>query len=119
MKYLIIMLLFLGTAVAASAQHRDRDDYGRRRGGVNFGITIGTSPYGYNNYPYNNNNGYYRDRNFQIEQINREFNQRIWDVRNDYNLAPWEKRRIIRNLEIRREERINELSRMRDRTWDY
>lgn len=39
--------------------------------------------------------------------INREYDARIWEVRNDYRLAPWEKRRIIWRLNQDRKERLN------------
>ena len=111
MKYLLMLLLTFGGVMAASAQHYDRDDYyGHRRRGASFEISIGTSPYGYNGNNYN-------DRDYRIERINREFNRRIWEVRSDYSLSPWEKRRIIRDLEIRRDERINEILRWQTRRW--
>jgi hypothetical protein len=113
MKYFFIILLTLAFAATVSAQRYD--DYGHRRGRVTVGVTIGNpAPYGVYN-----GGGYYRDG--RIAQINREFEHRIWEVRNDWRLSPWEKRRIINDLNYRREERIREVLHYGDydRRWGY
>jgi hypothetical protein len=115
MKYFFIMLLMLAFAATVSAQRFERENYRHdRRGRVTFGISIGT-PAPYPVY----NNGYYADP--RIVEINREFEHRIWEVRNDWRLSPWEKRRAIEELNMRREERINYVLRYRDydRRLDY
>ena len=114
MKYFFIMLLTLAFAATVSAQRYD-DYYGHRRGRVTLGVTIG-SPAPYTVY---NSGGYYSDG--RVAEINREFEHRIWEVRNDWSLSPWEKRRIINDLNYRREQRIREVLRYRnyDRRWDY
>jgi hypothetical protein len=113
MKYFFIMLIMLAFAATVSAQHYN--DYGRRRGRVTFGVTIGT-PAPYTVY---NGGGYYSDG--RVAEINREFEHRIWEVRNDWRLSPWEKRRMINDLNYRREERIRQVMRYGsyDRRWNY
>jgi hypothetical protein len=57
-----------------------------------------------------NNNGYYsiRERDAQIERINREYNWRIESVKHDRYLRKAERKRQIRILENERDARIRE-----------
>ena len=67
----------------------------------------------YHNYPRyysvadrDDHDGYYHGGGYYY-RVNREYDARIWRVRHDYRLAPWEKRRIIWRLNQEREERLS------------
>ncbi|MGZ3950781.1 MAG: DUF1542 domain-containing protein [Flavisolibacter sp.] len=72
-------------------------------GGGNNGNTYPTSyP---NNYP---NSG---SRQAQVDQVNREYDAKIWSIRNNRTLTPEEKDRMIRQLEQDRQRRIQQINR--------
>ena len=52
-----------------------------------------------------NRGGYYHGGGY-YERINSEYDARIWRVRHNYRLAPWEKRRIIWRINEERHERM-------------
>jgi hypothetical protein len=60
---------------------------------------------------HHNNNGYYnlRERDEQIQRINREYNWRMESVKHDRYLRKAERRRQIRILENERDARIREV----------
>jgi hypothetical protein len=74
-------------------------------GGGNNGNTYPTSYPG--NYP---NNYPYGSREAQIDQVNREYDAKIYSIRNNGNLSPSEKERMIRQLEADRARRIREIN---------
>ena len=75
-------------------------------GGGNNGNTYPTSYPG--NYP---NSG---SRQAQIDQVNREYDAKIWSIRNNRTLSQQEKDRMIRQLEQDRQRRIQQISRNGD-----
>lgn len=61
------------------------------------------------------NNGQYPgtyggDRQSQVDQINREYDNKIYSIRNNPNLSNQEKQRIIRELERDRQRRISQVN---------
>lgn len=66
-----------------------------------------------NNYPYPNtnpNNYPVGSRQARIDQVNREYDAKIWSIRNNNSLTPAEKERMIRQLEQDRARRIREIN---------
>lgn len=61
-----------------------------------------------NNYPNNYPNG--SSRQAQIDQVNRDYNYKVQSIRNNPYLSPAEKDRAIRQLEMDRTRRINEIN---------
>lgn len=64
-----------------------------------------------NNYSYNQNNHFGgnfspKDREFQIEKINRDFNFKIVSIENNWSLRHHQKKVAIRNLEKERTRQI-------------
>lgn len=62
------------------------------------------------------NNGQYpgtygNDRQSQIDRVNREYDNKIYSIRNNQHLSNEEKERTIRQLERDRQRRINEIGR--------
>ncbi|HEY6955523.1 MAG TPA: hypothetical protein VI385_09775 [Flavisolibacter sp.] len=72
-------------------------------GGGNNGNTYPTSYPG--NYP---NSG---SRQGQVDQVNREYDAKIWSIRNNRTLSQQEKDRMIRQLEEDRQRRIQQITR--------
>ncbi len=85
MKYLFMVLLAFGSCLALSAQQRDRDGFGR---------VIYTDNTGRN----------YGDGHAQ--EINRSYDRRVWEVQNDYSLPERRKRKMIREINEEREDRL-------------
>jgi hypothetical protein len=100
MKKIFIMLLSLGAVIGASAQY-EHHGYDDRHPDVS--VNIGAGRIHGDNF----------DR--RIDEINREYDHRIWEVRNNYRLSPFEKRRIIHRLERERVYKIREARRWRER----
>lgn len=104
MKKLFVLVLATGAMTSVFAQRGyDRKDESRD-------VILGQQ----NRSVYNNNrgnDGYFssRERDDQIERINRNYNWRIQSVRNDRYLRHAEKKREIRFLENERDTKIREV----------
>ncbi|GAC1420533.1 MAG: hypothetical protein NVSMB67_13340 [Flavisolibacter sp.] len=85
MKYLFIVLLAFGSCLGLSAQQRDRGGFGR---------IIYTD----------NTNRNYGDEHSR--DINRSYDRRVWEVQNDYSLPERRKRKMIREINEEREDRL-------------
>lgn len=112
MKKLITLLLAAGAFVTLHAQ-TSRDEARR----VILGQPKNTNgTYGGNSRdvilgPGGNSQSYpYGSREAQIDQVNREYDQKIYSIRNNPNLSQAEKDRIIRQLERERQQRINQIN---------
>lgn len=65
-----------------------------------------------NRYPiYPNNGSYGNNRQYQIEQVNREYDAKIYSIRNNRHLSRAEQDRMIRQLEKDRQRRIADITR--------
>ncbi len=67
------------------------------------------------------NNGSYGNRQYQLDQVNREYDNKIYSIRNNRYLNNSEKERAIRQLERDRQQRLAQISRgynNRDRRYD-
>lgn len=104
----IFTLLFataiLGTAFAQYGQKDQRDkDY------INDGfVSAGSQGYGKHDRDYRG--GYLftpRERDFQIAQINREYDYRIQSVKNKYFMSWFQKKRLVNILEAQRDNEIH------------
>lgn len=119
MKKLITLLLATGAVVAVNAQ-TSRDEargiiLGQEKGGNNNStsrngrdIVLGggnerTYP---NSYPNNYPSG---SRQTEIDRVNREYDAKIWSIRNNNTLSSDEKARMIRQLEQNRASRIRQI----------
>jgi len=92
MKYILTIFLATGLVGMASAQDNypgDEHGYGRNNS-WHFQIFRGD-----NSYPY-------RD----ADRINRYYDEKVWEVKNDFSLRPREKRRIIREINEERKYRL-------------
>jgi len=108
MKQIVMLLLAAGAFTTTFAQARGERSYEKD---IAVGRSYGNDAYGRNDRRYEDR--YSIDRNeraAQIQHINRSFDARIWDVRNDRYLRSAEKRRIIRNLEEQRADAIRRIS---------
>ena len=103
MKYILTILLAAGFFSMASAQiNYPNDDYGKRRNnGWHFQI-------------FGSNNGY---PDGGIDGINHYYDQKVWEIQNDFTLRPREKRRIIREINEERKYRLK-AERRKERHWD-
>jgi hypothetical protein len=127
MKKIITLLIAAGSFVAVHAQKSKDEARGIiLGGGSNSGggtssrqgrdIILGggnDNTANYPNYPtypnsYPGTNG---SRQAQVDQINREYDAKIYSIRNNGTLTQSEKERMIRQLEKDRQQRINEISR--------
>jgi hypothetical protein len=104
MKKVFALVLALGAMSAVFAQR------GYDHGNESRDVILGQQ----NRSVYNNNrnnDGYYssRERDEQIDRINRTYNWKIESVRNDRHLRNAEKRREIRFLENERDTKIREV----------
>ena len=104
MKKVFALVLALGAMTAVFAQR------GYDHGNESRDVILGQQ----NRSVYNNNrgnDGYYssKERDEQIERINRSYNWKIQSVRNDRYLRKSEKKREVRLLENERDARIREV----------
>lgn len=122
MKKIITLLFLVGAVASASAQSSPEDArrviFGKRSGsGSTTERTSGSDPrdviFGGDRrseestrYP----NGTYGTREQQIDQVNREYDRKIYSIRNNPNLSSAEKERMIRQLENDRARRIREIN---------
>jgi hypothetical protein len=117
MKKLFIVLISLGLALGASAQHFVHGGgyfYGGPRIGLGFGIYPPFYPFGYpfGYYPYGYGYGYGASRlNMQIADIKNEYKGKIWTVKEDNTLSHKQKREKIRQLKLQRDETIDQAKR--------
>lgn len=121
MKKLITLLLATGAFVAIHAQ-TSKDEarriiLGQEKGGNNNNtssrngrdVVLGggnekTYPNSYpNNYPAGS-------RKAEVDRVNREYDQKIWSIRNNNRLSSEEKTRIIRQLEQDRAKKIRQIN---------
>lgn len=111
MKKIFTILLAAGSVTFASAQSvshngsRDRDDKGNSRD-----VILGqsnSSVYKTNTVAYGSFNT--RDRDEQIQKINREFAWKIAEVKKDRHLKFYQKSRQIKMLEKQRDQQIRQV----------
>ena len=107
MKKIITLLLSLGTLTTVFAQSGyDRNSpHGNNNPYDNQVYAKTEKGYGYGDRGYDRNRSL-REKTFQIEKINREYGWKINNVMNNRALRQKDKRRIVRNLELERSERI-------------
>lgn len=96
MKKLLIVMLSFGLVIGASAQR----GYSHSAPTVRVGIGVGTT-YGPGRY----------DVQRRINEINREYDNRIWAVEHDRRLSRREKKRAIHNLNNQRQLEIRRVRR--------
>ena len=91
MKHIFTLLISLGAFATSFAQYNPgpRDDR-----------------YAYNQGSHFRDNFSPRDKEFQVEKINREFDFRIYAIKNNWNLGRHQKKVAIRNLERERATQI-------------
>jgi hypothetical protein len=116
MKKIFTLLISLGALTAVFAQSHQNGSYPR-----NDHNTI-IVPDSRNGFPDKNgdwnrvdNNGRYdnsmnREKDEQIQRINREYNARINAVNRKFFLSSFQKRRMINNLEMERNQKIREVN---------
>lgn len=117
MKKILTLLIAVGAVATLHAQSREETrrvilggskDNGTYGNG-NRDVVLGQGNNGqYPNYP---NGTYSNDRQYQIEQVNREYDSKIYSIRNNNYLSNQEKERMIRQLEIDRQRRIDQINR--------
>jgi len=112
MKKIFTILLAAGSVTFASAQSSHNNSWNGDEKGNSRDVILGQS----NSSVYRNNTMVYNDRSFgnqdrdwQIQRINREFDQRIAEVKYDRHLRQYEKNRQIKMLERQRDEQIREV----------
>jgi hypothetical protein len=119
MKKIFTLLFAVGFLTAANAQpgSRDNHQYDQRNDQPNgqWDKSNGRDVAG-NNDRYGNDDrydkgygSYGRDREMQIAQINRRYDFKIQQVRNDFFMRRYEKRRVISSLEEQRQQEIRML----------
>lgn len=115
MKKIFTILLAAGSVTFASAQSSHNDSWNRDQRGK--GVIVGkpNSTVYSNNAAVYNDHSFSNDRNRQIQNINREFDQKIAAVKWDRRLRQAEKNRQIRMLERQRDEQIREAQMHSDR----
>lgn len=118
MKKILTLLIAAGSFVSIHAQSREES----RR--VILGDPKDNSIYGNNDrdvvyrrdrndrYPVHTNNAY--GRQYRIDQVNREYDSKIYSIRNNRYLSSREKTRMIRQLEMDRRNKINDINRRYD-----
>jgi hypothetical protein len=119
MKKLITLLLATGAFAAVHAQ-TSKDEARRIILGQEKGNNNSTSRNGRdvvlgggnettypNSYPNNYPSG---SRQAEIDRVNREYDQKIWSIRNNNRLSSEEKTRIIRQLEQDRAKKIRQIN---------
>jgi hypothetical protein len=116
MKKILTLLIAAGAFVSLHAQSREetrRVILGGNKDNGTYGgrdVILGGGNNGqYPSYP--NNGGYSNDRQYQIDQVNREYDTKIQSIRNNPYLSNQEKDRSIRQLENDRRRRIDDINR--------
>ena len=92
MKYILTILLATGLVSVASAQNNyPNDDYDHGRiNSWHFQIFRGDNDYA----------------DHDVDRFNRYYDEKVWEVQNDFSLRPREKRRIIREINEERKYRL-------------
>ena len=96
MKQLLLMVLILGTAYVSSAQEHNYD-----RNRSQWDIRIDRSP--------SYSSGYSTPYVHRSDEINRIYDKRIRDIENDYTLSPHKQRKMIRQINEERKDRLKAL----------
>ena len=100
---LLFTMALFGTTWAQYGQngHRDRDRYDD--------VYAPHNNRGYDRHHNGGNGSYFfspRERDMQIAQINRDYEYKIYSVKNKPYMGWYQKKRIINNLEAERDEQI-------------
>ena len=119
MKTFFTLLFTTAMLSTAFAQYSQRDDRDRTKEND---VYVSNDNRGYDKYDYDDKGfdkhnkdykGRYfftpRERDMQISQINREYNYRIQSVQNKYFMSWYQKKRLINNLEVQRDDEIHEV----------
>lgn len=124
MKKLMVIILGLGLAMGASAQ-RFGHGYGSRghvyiappRVSVGIGYSPFYSPY-YSPFGYPYAYGGVYDRPYrpskldiQIEDIKNDYSDKIWSAKHDESLSRKERRQVVHDLKVERDQAINDAKR--------
>lgn len=115
MKKIFTLLLAMGSLSAVFAQSgRDyKDGYPNQdkkmQPSRDYDRNSENNAYAYNDRR-NNNYAYSRERAFQLEKINREYDYRVNSVVCNRRLRPFEKNRILHDLDVERAYRIREVN---------
>lgn len=118
MKKLITLLLATGAFVAVHAQTskeearkiilgQEKGNTSTSRNGRDVVLGGGNEKTYPNSYPNNYPSG---SRRSEVDRVNREYDEKIWSIRNNNRLSSDEKARIIRQLEQDRARRIREVN---------
>jgi hypothetical protein len=129
MKKIVTLLIAVGSFVAVHAQKSKDEARGIiLGGGSNSGgtssrqgrdVILGGGNDNTGNYPtypnsYPGTNG---SRQSQVDQVNREYDSKIYSIRNNGTLTQSEKERMIRQLEKDRAQRIKEINNYSNRNY--
>jgi hypothetical protein len=124
MKKLITLLLATGAFFAVHAQtskdearriilgqEKGNNNNSTSRNGRDVVLGGGNETTYPNSYPNNYPSG---SRQAEIDRVNREYDSKIWSIRNNNTLSSEEKARMIRQLEQDRDRRIRQINQNRD-----
>ena len=119
MKKILTLLLATGAILTLQAQSREearRVILGERNDNGTYGsrndrdVVLGRG--GSNeNYPSYPNGTYSSNRQYEIDRVNREYNDKVNSIRNNRYLSSSEKERAIRDLERDRQRRLEQIDR--------
>jgi hypothetical protein len=108
MKKILVLLFSLGTITTVFAQNGYHGNSRQDSREVILGQGNGRPVYDNDRYDHGNMNT--RERDFQIQRINQEFDARIWQVEHDRYLRKSDRKRQIRILEEQRRDAIRNIS---------
>lgn len=118
MKKILTLLIAVGAFATLHAQSREETRRvilgGSKDNGSNGGRERDVILGGGNNggqYPTYPNGSYGSSRQSQIDQVNRDYDAKVYSIRNNPNLSYEEKDRMIRQLERDRQRRIDQINR--------
>ncbi len=108
MKKIITLLFCMGIFATSFAQY-------------NHGQNDRNENYVYNRHDrFNNGDLYGKDKSYQIDKINREFDYKINSIENDWSLSRHQKKVAIKTLQKERKQKIKMLNaKFYDRNGDY
>jgi hypothetical protein len=119
MKKIFTLLFAVGFLTAVNAQPGSRDNHQYNQGNdqpngqwdkSNGRDVAGNNDRNGNDDRYDKGYGSYgRDREMQLDRINRKYDFKIQQVRNDFFMRRYEKRRVISSLEEQRQQEIRML----------
>jgi hypothetical protein len=119
MKKMFTLLFSLAMLTSAFAQYDPKDDWNRNKGD---GYSK-DDKHRHDNHDDRFNGGFYfspRERDMQIEQINREYDYKIQSVKNKYFMSWYQKKRQIEFLKDQRDKEIRMVyARFNDRRNKY